>query len=124
MVSFTGKYNSGISTLDWATSQEFNNKEFELLRSTDGLKFDKIATIAGAGNTSIAQKYQYQDRINGQGYVYYRLRQVDLDGKSTLSNIVRLSLGNDVKGMELYPNPFTHAFTVSFSAQRRIHRFF
>lgn len=118
MVSFTGKYNSGISTLDWATSQEFNNKEFELLRSTDGLKFDKIATIAGAGNTSIAQKYQYQDRINGQGYVYYRLRQVDLDGKSTLSNIVRLSLGNDVKGMELYPNPFTHAFTVSFSAQR------
>ncbi|MFT3980906.1 MAG: T9SS type A sorting domain-containing protein [Ferruginibacter sp.] len=118
LVSFTGKYNNGTSTLDWTTSQEINNKEFELLRSTDGLKFDKIATIAGAGNTSLTQNYQYLDRISGQGYVYYRLRQVDFDGKSTLSNIVRLNMGNDVKGMEMYPNPFTRNFTVSFSAQR------
>jgi len=118
LVSFSGRYSSSSSTLDWVTSQEINNKEFELLRSTDGLKFDKIATIAGAGNTSISQKYQYQDRISGQGYVYYRLRQVDLDGKSTLSNIVRLSMGNDVQSLQLYPNPFTKSFTATFGAQR------
>ena len=118
LVAFNGKYSSGTSTLDWQTSQEVNNKEFQLLRSLDGNKFEVIATIAGAGNSSTIKNYQYQDRISGQGYVYYRLRQVDIDGKMTNSNIVRLSMGNDVKSLEIYPNPFTTNFTASFSAAR------
>ena len=118
LVSFNGKYNNGTSTLDWQTSQEVNNKEFQLLRSLDGNKFEVIATIAGAGNSSVMKNYQYQDRISGQGYVYYRLRQVDIDGKMTSSNIVRLSMSNDAKPFEVYPNPFTTTFTASFSAGR------
>lgn len=119
LVSFTGKYSNGSSTLEWTTSQEINNKEFELLRSTDGLKFDRIATIAGAGNSAIAKNYKYMDAISGSGYVYYRLRQIDFDGKSTMSNIVRLNMGKDETAkMELYPNPFSKAFTVSFTADR------
>ena len=118
LVSFNGKYSSGTSTLDWQTSQEVNNKEFQLLRSLDGNKFEVIATIAGAGNSSVIKNYQYQDRISGQGYVYYRLRQVDIDGKMTSSNIVRLSMGNESKAFEIYPNPYTTSFTASFSAGR------
>ena len=118
LVSFNGKYSSGTSTLEWQTSQEVNNKEFQLLRSTDGSKFSVVATIAGAGNSATVKNYQYQDRFSGQGYVYYRLRQVDVDGKMTNSNIVRLSMGNEIKSLEVYPNPFTTAFTASFSAGR------
>lgn len=118
LVSFNGKYSNGTSTLDWQTSQEVNNKEFQLLRSLDGNKFEVVATVKGAGNSATVKNYQYQDRISGQGYVYYRLRQVDLDGKMTNSNIVRLSMGNEVKSLEIYPNPFTTNFTASFSAAR------
>ena len=118
LVAFNGKYSNGTSSLDWQTSQEVNNKEFQLLRSLDGSKFETIATIQGAGNSATVKNYQYQDRISGQGYVYYRLRQVDIDGKMTNSNIVRLSMGNEVKPLEIYPNPFTTNFTASFSAGR------
>ena len=118
LTSFSGKYSNGTSTLEWQTSQEVNNKEFQLLRSMDGNKFEVVATIAGAGNSATIKNYQYQDRISGQGYVYYRLRQVDIDGKMTNSNIVRLGMGNEVKSLEIYPNPFTTNFTASFSAAR------
>lgn len=118
LVSFNGKYSNGTSTLDWQTSQEVNNKEFQLLRSPDGNKFDVVATVQGAGNSAVVKNYQYQDRISGQGYVYYRLRQVDFDGLVTSSNIVRLSMGNEVRSLEVYPNPFTTTFTASFSAGR------
>ncbi|RYE20181.1 MAG: T9SS type A sorting domain-containing protein [Sphingobacteriales bacterium] len=118
LTAFNGKYSNGTSTLEWQTSQEVNNKEFQLLRSHDGTKFDVVATVAGAGNSAIVKSYQYQDRISGQGYVYYRLRQVDFDGKMTTSNIVRLSMGNEAKSLEIYPNPFVNNFTASFSAGR------
>ena len=118
LISFNGRYSNGTSTLEWQTSQEVNNKEFQLLRSLDGNKYDVVATIAGAGNSATLKHYQYQDRISGQGYVYYRLRQVDIDGKMTNSNIVRLGMGNEVKSLEIYPNPFTTSFTASFSAAR------
>ena len=118
LIAFNGKYNNGTSTLDWQTSQEVNNKEFQLLRSTDGNKFTVVATVARAGNSATIKNYQYQDKISGQGYVYYRLRQVDMDGRMTNSNIVRLSMGNEAKSLELYPNPFTTTFTASFSASR------
>lgn len=118
LISFNGKYSNGTSSLEWQTSQEVNNKEFQLLRSLDGSKFETVATIKGAGNSNVLKNYQYQDKVSGQGYVYYRLRQVDIDGRMTNSNIVRLSLGNEAKTLEVYPNPFTTTFTASFSAER------
>lgn len=118
LISFNGKYSNGTSSLEWQTSQEVNNKEFQLLRSLDGSKFETVATVKGAGNSNVIRNYQYQDRVSGQGYVYYRLRQVDIDGRMTNSNIVRLSMGNESKTLEVYPNPFTTTFTASFSAER------
>jgi len=118
LTAFNGKYSNGVSTLDWQTSQEVNNKEFQLLRSTDGNKFDVVATIAGAGNSASAKTYQYQDAVSGHGYVYYRLRQVDTDGRQAQSNIIRLSMGGQDDKFQVYPNPFNKAFTASFSASQ------
>ncbi|RYE20180.1 MAG: hypothetical protein EOP51_18385, partial [Sphingobacteriales bacterium] len=118
LVSFNGRYSNGTGILEWQTSQEVNNKEFQLLRSLDGNKYDVVATVAGAGNSNTIKNYLHADKISGQGYVYYRLRQVDLDGRMTKSDVVRLSMGNEMKALELYPNPFTTNFTASFSAAR------
>ena len=120
LVSFNGNYKNGVANLDWKTSQEVNNERFEILRSFDGINFNKVASVAGAGNSSVMKNYQFQDAVSGQGYVYYRLRQVDTDARATNSNIIRLSLGEHADTqLQLYPNPFTKAFTASFNAPKK-----
>lgn len=118
LTSFDGTYANGVATLKWQTSQEINNDRFELYRSYDGNNFELAATIAGAGNSSITKNYSYQDRINLDGSVYYKLKQVDIDGKFSFSNIVRLSSSDNNASFKVYPNPIENNFTVSFSAPK------
>lgn len=114
--TFNGRYANGTAYLDWQTSEEINTARFEIQRSYDGNNFTSLATVRSAGNSSTLRYYNYQDNNAGNGkYVYYRIRQVDLDGRYSHSNIVRLSLGERT-GMDIYPNPFASQFTVAFSA--------
>ncbi len=114
--TFNGRYANGIAYLDWQTSQEINTARFEIQRSYDGNNFTNLATVRSAGNSASLRNYNHQDNTAGNGkYVYYRIRQVDQDGRYSFSNIVRLSLG-ERSGMDIYPNPFFTQFTVAFSA--------
>lgn len=119
LTSFTGRYSSGKAQLDWQTSQELNSDRFELFRSTDGLDFVKVASIKSAGNSNSIKNYSHQDNISGNSgnNVYYRLKQIDIDGKSTFSSVVKLSLGSKTT-FDIFPNPFTSNFTVSFGAAK------
>lgn len=119
LVSFNGSYSNGLATLNWQTSQEINNDHFELYRSFDGAHFELATTIAGAGNSFVPKNYSYQDRINIQGNnVFYKLKQVDIDGKFSFSNVVRLSTGNTNESFRIYPNPVVSNFTASFSSPK------
>lgn len=118
LTSFDGTYADGVATLNWQTSQELNNDRFELYRSYDGSNFELAATIAGAGNSSLPKNYTYQDHINLDGNVYYKLKQIDIDGKFSFSNIVRLSSSDNNASFKVYPNPVTNNFTASFSAPK------
>ena len=119
LTSFTGKYSSGKAMLDWQTSQELNSDRFELFRSTDGSDFIKVSTIKSSGNSSTVKNYSYQDNISGNSgnYVYYRLKQIDINGKATFSSVVKLNLDSK-SSFDIFPNPFTNNFTVSFSAPK------
>ena len=119
LTSFTGKYSSGKAMLDWQTSQELNSDRFELFRSTDGSDFIKVSTIKSSGNSSTVKNYNYQDNISGNSgnYVYYRLKQIDINGKATFSSVVKLNLDSK-SSFDIFPNPFTNNFTVSFSAPK------
>jgi hypothetical protein len=116
--SFTGKYSNEVATLNWQTSQEINTDHFELLKSADGKDFSLVTKVKSAGFSSLVKNYSYEDNSanNGQ-YVYYRLKQVDADGKFTFSSIIKLALGLNTS-VVVYPNPFTSDFTVSFSATK------
>jgi len=117
LVAFNGKHNNGVSTLDWQTSQEWNSSHFEVLRSLDGRDFKSVASLNAAGNSNTLKNYTINDNISGSGYVYYRLRQVDVNGKTALSDIVRLRLGNSKEAsFDLYPNPFVGNLNASFTA--------
>lgn len=119
LVYFNGTYSNGVASLNWQTSQEINNNRFELYRSLDGNDFELAATIAGAGNSSTPINYSYQDHINLNGNnVYYKLKQIDINGNFTFSNVIRLSTGNNNESFKIYPNPVVNNFTASFSASQ------
>ncbi len=116
--SFNGMYSNGVSHLDWKTSQEFNSDHFELQKSADGQNFNSIANIKSAGNSSVVKNYNYQDNTPNSGkFVYYRLKQIDINAKYTFSSVVKLALELNTS-VVVYPNPFKDDFTISFSASK------
>lgn len=119
LVSFNGSYSNGIATLNWETSQEINNDHFELYRSFDGIQFDLVGTISGAGTSFVPKNYSYRDGVSAKGTnVFYKLKQVDIDGKFSFSNVVRLSIGYGTESFRIYPNPVVNNFTATFDASK------
>ena len=106
LVSFTGKLNAeGNAELTWQTAEETNNAGFEIQKSTDAKVFTRIGWIDGATNSKNENSYRYIDN-DLQTTSYYRLKQMDLDGKSTLSRkITIIPEKEDVAYALAYPNP-------------------
>ena len=75
--------------VQWATAEESFNDFFEVQRSEDGNKWTIIGQVAGAGNSTSVNTYSYTDKNATTAVLYYRIRQVDLDGKATLT-VVRM----------------------------------
>jgi hypothetical protein len=86
--------------INWTTATEKNNDHFEIEKSTDGEHFYKILDVKGAGNSNTVIKYSAYDKSPFVGISYYRLKQVDYDGKHSYSDIQVLSrIGDDVAGL-------------------------
>lgn len=95
--------------LNWATKSEEHNKGFEIQRSDDGAIFRTVGFVsskAPEGNSNEAINYDFSDMEAIAGTAYYRLQQASLDGKTILSNTVRLSINDkDAFEMVAVPNP-------------------
>jgi uncharacterized repeat protein (TIGR01451 family) len=109
LISFTATLTrSNQVQLDWATLQEINCDRYELERSLDGRLFTKTGTVKGHGFTSLDMYYTFNDDVTGitGSVIYYRLRQVDIDGKSSFSKVlpVRVKKSSD---FTVSPNPFS-----------------
>lgn len=95
----------GVVRLAWVTASELNSAYFEVLRSADGTRFETVATMNGAGTTHSTQTYRTQDRAPLPGLSYYKLRQHDLDGRYSDSNVVPVYFTGTASAPVLYPNP-------------------
>ncbi len=98
-IGFSLTRKSSEVLVQWSTSEELNADRYELERSFDGASWNTIALIAAAGNSSAVQNYSYSDRSAGSRSVYYRIRQVDVDGRFTYTPVksVRNSTTTDVQ---------------------------
>lgn len=108
LISFSGRLNGIKVDLNWVTANELNTKQFEVERSGDGQNFIKIATVAAKGNSSTPTSYDLVDADPLKGINYYRLRIVDIDGKTEYSQVVIIRIENSVQLVtKVAPNPFT-----------------
>jgi hypothetical protein len=106
LVKFQVRLDGSIANLYWKTVSELNNDYFEVQRSTDGFEFSEIGKVKGKGTTNLPAEYFFEDRILTKGKNYYRLKQVDFDGKFSYSNVILLDYdGSTPLNFFLYPNP-------------------
>jgi hypothetical protein len=102
----------------WTTSSEINNDHFELERSSDGFEFVKIGRLEGFGPGVSTEPlhYKYNDRDVCDALIYYRLKQVDIDGHFSYSKVVAVNCNDAANSIDVYPNPANTLLNVNFSA--------
>ncbi|MES2849119.1 MAG: T9SS type A sorting domain-containing protein [Bacteroidota bacterium] len=119
--SFDAIISGAAITCNWTTEQEMNNNYFELERSFDGAAFKTIAIIfSNNGNSNTKQQYKYKDNgtaVKNQQVMYYRIKQVDIDGNATYSKIIMVQLvKNTTNELQVSPNPFVQNIIVKVNA--------
>jgi hypothetical protein len=100
------KKSDGIQ-LQWNTASERNTDRFIVERSMDGRNYRAIGMVTAAGNSSDNKAYSFKDVQPSNGKNYYRLQQVDIDGRSQSSRVVTANwaTGNQVSVVMTYPAP-------------------
>jgi hypothetical protein len=116
--SFTATKGTDANVLKWSTASETNNAQFEVQRSTNGKSFETLATVKGAGNSNKALSYSFNDvKAPAAKTVYYRLKQVDFDGKSEYSKTVSIVNVEQKTGLGAsLPNPFNNELNVTINS--------
>ncbi len=94
LIEFKADCNGSEIILQWKTASEINNDYFAIEKSYDGILFENIGMVQGAGNSNEVLDYKYSDAYNGT-ISYYRIRQVDFDGKFTLYDPISVQCNND-----------------------------
>jgi hypothetical protein len=101
--------------LNWVTSEEVNNKYYEVERSTDGRSWKQLAIILGAGTTSLISKYAYTDKNVTDAAVYYRIRQTDMNGAVHYSAIRTIRSSEKQQVANIYASS-KQTITVDFNS--------
>ncbi|AZQ61736.1 T9SS type A sorting domain-containing protein [Flammeovirga pectinis] len=106
LVSFTTHLVNNTAQLAWVTASESNSKSFEVQRSTDNKNWVTIAEIKAAGNSNVRIDYTYTDKeLPNTAIVYYRLNQLDLDGRTEIYGPNAIHLKEVDQEVLVYPNP-------------------
>ena len=98
------KKGNGIQ-LDWRTAMEQHTKQFTVQQSINGTEWTTLGYVNAAGNSHVIQHYTFFQSSPFAGANYYRLVQVDIDGKENFSRIIRIDFLETSHQLSVYPNP-------------------
>lgn len=122
LLNFEVDCENGFTVLNWSTASEINNDYFVIEKSTDAINFFPIATVQGNGNSNTVLSYTYTDETPNYATTYYRLKQVDFDGKFEYFNVVVSTCTADenfnVNQLQLNDNVF--GFTINTSSSEKL----
>ncbi len=116
MVSFTASLLPDKKVkLNWSTSMEINCSSYKVERSVDGNIFNEVADVAGNGTTSLFHSYSFIDDVSFYtgSIVYYRIEQLDIDGKGSYSKVLPVKLKNGNTQIIISPNPFSNYLNIN-----------
>ncbi len=118
LLSFYAKNKEQAVELEWKTTDETGTSHFDVERSADGIRFDKLGTIQ-AQNRPGTQQYAFADTRPLNSKSFYRLKQVDKDGKAEYSPTV---LVNRDRGLmfQVFPSPARELVTVVLAPESTV----
>ncbi len=114
LLNFTTTLIDNKAILKWNTASEINTSRFIISRSTDGLTFSNISSLVAKGSSNFTQTYQYEDDVTHLpvGQIYYRIEEIDTDGKQTASQVRSVSKLAQTS-IKIFPNPARRFVQVS-----------
>ena len=118
-LSFNAKMKADSVLLNWSTASELNNARYEIQRSADGNSFTTIGTMNGNGTSSLQHDYAFTDKQPLNGVSYYRIKQVDLDGRFTYSVVIAIRFGGGSSYTAVYPNPAKDLLHLQFGGKEK-----
>lgn len=111
LTAFEVKIIADVARLNWTTSSELNNDKFKIEKSLNGQEWSEIGEVKGAGNSSRKINYNFKDYNPSYGQSFYRLKQIDFDGKQTVYG--PKSCYYNLAEIIVYPNPTTTHLTIN-----------
>ena len=117
ITNFSASKQNNNAAVNWSTAFEQNNAYFNIQRSNTGVDFTTIGRVNGKGNSTVVANYQFTDFNLPNADLYYRLQQVDANGKATYSSIVLLRNSKaNTSNLNVYPNPIkVHQATLAIT---------
>ena len=111
LISFTAERKPGISYLHWITDNEQNVSHFDVQRSYDAINYSTIGNVS-ARNSGFREHYYFEDRSPLKGFAWYRIRNVDDDGKFSYTKIAVVSETDAQSNSFVVINPVRSAITI------------
>jgi hypothetical protein len=118
LLYFTAKLVNRQTQLEWKTSQEINSHHFEVQRSADGINFTQLLIVAAQGHSSTPHTYTAIDPSPFNDKTFYRLKQVDIDGRFVYSPIVMVRLTDEFV-LSIFPNPAYSTINIQLTTTKK-----
>ncbi|TDH27020.1 T9SS type A sorting domain-containing protein [Segetibacter sp. 3557_3] len=117
LAKFEATCSSNFAVVSWQTLSEENSDHFEIERSTNGINWQLIASRPAAGSSATARQYEYVDP-SPIAPGYYRLKQIDKDGKFSYSGVAKTTCTSKSPLLVLYPVPATDVVNITLTIEQ------
>lgn len=114
LIDFTVSNGISTVTLHWKTDNEINNRGYEIQRSRNGTDWSKVDFVAAKISSGNVLQYIWEDRLPLTGKSYYRLKQIDIDGKFAYTKVLPVNRIIPYVTTLIYPNPVRGMLQVNF----------
>ncbi len=120
LTDFNAIHNGKSVDISWATSMEKNSNYFSIEKSKDGINFEEVKKIKAAGNSATKINYNETDYNPYPGLSYYRIKQSDVDGKYSYTNLRSVSPKfNASADIIVNPMPAQNFLNLAFNSENR-----